>query len=98
MSPIDYGARYYCIKVPATIAAVGDVHCYADEVAITASGALNLIGHTEDGKERVNLALAPGCWLAVYSASCFDGVPVAVEHWNEEIFGRGGKQEGAKRG
>lgn len=83
MAADQYGAYYWCVKVTDDVSPDGEIYVMADDVVVTDSGALECrrFGH----KDRVNLALAPGKWLAVYGASLVDGHAVAVEHWAGEV-------------
>ncbi len=83
MGTDQYGNYYWCVKVTDDVSLDGEIYVMADEVVVTDSGALEC--RRVGVKNRVNLTLAPGKWLAVYSASLVDGHAVAVEHWAEEI-------------
>ncbi len=80
--PSDYGSYYYCVKSP--LSEDGDIYTFADEVRFTPTGGV-LFLRKDQGGEWVNLAIAPGQWKAVFSASCWDGSAVAVEHWRGEV-------------
>lgn len=77
--PSDYGRFYWCVKTE--LSENGEIYIFAAEVIFTPIGGVNFLGV----EGRVNLALAPGQWSAVYAASCFDGSAVAVEHWKGEV-------------
>jgi hypothetical protein len=69
-----YGAAYWRVDfVDGT-----QVWVSADSVKIDA-GALMFI-RDRGGKGAINMAVAPGRWLAFYAASIDDGIPIAVEH------------------
>lgn len=73
----QYGSLYWCVKLPNR----SEVRLMADEALILPSGALSMVQHHATGT-RINLAFAPGQWVAVYAASLIDGGAVAVEHWD----------------
>jgi len=62
MATKDFGEYYWCIKVPKTVSALGQIYAYADEVVLTASGALQFKQDTRIGK-ITNLVISPGSWL-----------------------------------
>lgn len=78
-----YGQYYFCVRHADTT----DIFVMADEVEVTAAGALLLKRRKEDSIS-INLALAAGAWTHVYAASLIDGAPVAVEDWESEGFHR----------
>ncbi len=84
MGPLDYGTKYWCIKVPPEISEDGEIYVYGDKVSITETGALLVTRYKEDF-DQVNLSLAPGNWTVVFAASVMDGSAVAVEHWTGEV-------------
>jgi hypothetical protein len=79
-----YGRFYWCAKVVEEISKDGEIYVHADDARVI-DGELLFIRRREGGEEQINLAIAPGKWLAVYAASVFDGHPVAIEHWAGEV-------------
>lgn len=77
--PHKHGRWYYCIK--SELSENNEIYAYTDKAVITDSG--NLILLNDNG--YINLALAPGKWDAIFSASCRDGSAIAVEHWAGEV-------------
>lgn len=77
-----YGDKYWCVKVPLHITKAKEVYVCANTVRVTEAGVLVFEGKQGD----VNLAFAPGSWLAVYAASVLDGHAVAVDHWIGEVI------------
>jgi hypothetical protein len=78
-----YGQYYWCVKTQ--LSDDGDVYVHADRVTIDAG--VVTFWHEEDGcPNRINLAVAPGQWTAVYAASVLDGHAVAVDHWKGEVI------------
>jgi hypothetical protein len=91
--PESYGRHYWCVKVDKKVSSSGEIYVHADEIRYPDSGAIEFIGAFQsdpqapdaDPTKRLNLVIAPGKWLAAYSASCFDGSAIAVDHWKGEV-------------
>lgn len=75
----EYGRYYWGIEVAKDLSEDGRIYVMADDVQIK-EGVL-LFVRKKEGSEQVNLAIAPGKWLAVYSASVADGSAVAADRW-----------------
>jgi 5-methylcytosine-specific restriction endonuclease McrA len=84
MGTEQYGGFYWCVKTTRDVSADGEIYVMADDVQVTQVGALEFI--RENKERRVNLALAPGKWIAYFAASMIDGAAVAVEYWANEII------------
>jgi len=93
--PQNCGTYRYCVKVPKTVSKDGEIYLCADEVRLQPDGSILFLGYRWDTdvhpwvktveELRVNLALAPKSWTAVYAASCLEGSAVAVESWAGEV-------------
>ena len=72
---IKYGKFFWHVGLPGK----GDakIFIWSSRAEIGSGGGLLMY----DPEGSVNLALAPGEWKYVYTASVFDGHPVAVEDW-----------------
>lgn len=81
------GAWYYCVKTAAGISKDNEIYVSADRVEVDSSGSLHFLlcrmGKGED--TFCALCLAPGSWLAFYSASVLNGSPVFVDGWEGEL-------------
>jgi hypothetical protein len=64
MRPHPDGACYWRVKT--TLSGGDELRVRADEARVMSNGDLVLIKRLEGGRERVNLALARGRWVAVY--------------------------------
>jgi hypothetical protein len=78
-----YGNLYWCIKTK--LSEDGEIYVMADEARILPDGTLSMIQMRAGDAPRVNLAIAPGSWIACYAASLIDGAAVAVERWKGEV-------------
>jgi DNA-directed RNA polymerase subunit RPC12/RpoP len=96
--PIQYGSKWWCIKVPRTVSDDGEIFAFADSVHVL-NGTLALMqgGIEADSLPHVTFALAPGQWNAVYAASMFDESPVCVERWAGEIADPRGEDTDRKK-
>ena len=89
-----YGRYYWCIKVPESLSADGEIYIHAEKPIIHPNGELELVGafreylNSPPERELANLILAPGQWLCIYAASVLDGSAIAVSHWKGEIVER----------
>ena len=73
-----YGNYYWCIKT--VLSQSGELFVHADGVEVSSCG--DLLCHGTEN--RTVLAISAGKWDCFYAASCVDGSPVAVEHWDGE--------------
>lgn len=78
-----YGGFYWCIKTK--LSKSGEIYVMADDARILPDGTLSMIRLKEGQPPAINLAIAPGNWIACYAASIVDGAAVAVEHWEGEV-------------
>ena len=89
--PGQYGAWYWCIKVPRSVSKNGEIYVFADEIKVTPTGDLLAQGgyrkefDETPAKPLTVLALAAGKWTAFYASSCLDGSATAVQHWVGEV-------------
>ena len=89
--PGQYGAWYWCIKVPASVSKSNEIYVYADEIKVTPTGDILALGgfRKEYGatpeKPLTVLALASGKWTDFYVATLLDGSAGAVQHWAGEV-------------
>lgn len=81
----NYGQFYWCVKVPKSISLNGEIYVWADLVRIDQSGCLIFVRCDSDESDQINLALPPGNWISIFSASIFDGHAIACEHWKGEV-------------
>ena len=70
-----YGNLYWCISTPTS-----RIHTYADLVEVSKNGDLILIRKDK----TIMMAFAAEKWENIYAASCMDGSPVSVEHWQDK--------------
>jgi hypothetical protein len=75
---ITYGKFFWHIGLPGKSGA--EILLWSNRAEIGSGGTLLMY----DPEGCLNLALAPGEWKHVYTASVFDGHPVAVEHWSKQ--------------
>lgn len=76
-----HGQEYWGVEVTKDLAKDGVIYVNADSVKVE-EGVLMFV-QKKGGNERVNLAIAPGKWIAFYAASVEDGKPLAVSHWKK---------------
>ncbi|HIK28957.1 MAG: hypothetical protein N3E45_05170 [Oscillatoriaceae bacterium SKW80] len=77
----EYGEEYWGVEVTKDLSKNGVIYVNADLVKVK-EGVLMFV-QKKGENERVNLALAPGKWIAFYAASLEDGKPIAVSHWEK---------------
>ena len=85
MSAENYGDKYWCVRVTKEISPSGYIMLHADRLKIDDNGVLTFLGHNSVREIFPVLILPPGCWLACSAASIWDGHPIAVCRWDEEI-------------
>lgn len=83
--PMSYGKYYWRVRTM-----TDKVWLYAGRVEVTPSGALIFWSDERDGGAFQVMAFGPGRWMDFHAASCVDGGPVAVEHW--EAYAKGEKK------
>lgn len=90
----QFGRFYWGIKVKEEVSPSGLILAFADRIDIHSSGALILVrakgmpwwgeGYGDiviEKDDSHNLTIAPGMWLAYFSACIDTGRAAAVEHW-----------------
>lgn len=75
---LDY---YWCVKVDKRISEDGEIYLYSDLIEIK-DGNLIFKQKDIDGDDALIIfSIASDFWSCVFAASCIDGVPCHVEHW-----------------
>ena len=91
----SYGNNYWCVKIheimcetceedDGTVTDPAEIYLYADTCDVLPSGALEFRQITRNEKtgetaSSLNMAIAPGEWICVFSADVDDGRALAVE-------------------